>query len=77
MIEPKTVDVTKGFITSGVKEIGSYTYVLLIDLSGQTLIKRVKTDQSEIKFVEKTTGTIEDFWADPVTSKTYVWIHQI
>ena len=65
MIAPKSVDVTKGFIVSGVKEQGSYLYVLLIDLSGQTLIKRVKTDNSEIKFAQKTSGTINNFWADP------------
>ena len=76
MIEPKTIDVTKGFITSGVKEIGSYIYVLMIDLSGQTIIKRVKSDNTEIKFVEMTEGSIEDFWSDP-TVHTYKWIHEV
>ncbi len=76
MLNPKTVDVTKGFITSGVKEIGSYIYVLMIDLSGQTIIKRVKSDNTEIKFVERTSGSIDDFWLDP-TVHTYKWIHEV
>ena len=76
MLNPKTVNVTKGFIVSGVKEIGDYTYVLQIDLSGQTIIKRVKSDNSEIKFVEKTEGTIENFWTDP-TVHTYKWIYEV
>ena len=73
---PKTVDITKNFITSGVKEVGEYLYVLLIDLAGQTIIKRVKDDNTEIKFTEKTVGTIEDFWSDP-TVHTYKWIHEV
>ena len=76
MIKPTTVDVTKGFITSGVKEIGDYMYVLQIDLAGQTIIKRIKSDNSEIKFVEKTSGSIDDFWSDP-TLHTYKWIHEV
>lgn len=76
MIEPKTIDVTKGFITSGVKEIGNYIYILMIDLSGQTIIKRVKSDNTEIKFVERTEGTIDAFWADP-TVHIYKWIHEV
>ena len=64
-------------IISGVKEIGVYTYVLLINAgNGQTLIKRIKTDNSEIKFALRTTQTIADFWSDP-TVHTYVWIHQV
>ncbi|GAG78814.1 unnamed protein product [marine sediment metagenome] len=77
MIEPKSVDITKSFTTSGVKEIGEYTYVLLIDGgSSLTLIKRVKLTNSEIKFVKREEGTIESFWADP-TVHTYVWINSL
>ncbi len=75
-LNPKTVNVTKGFITSGVKEIGDYTYVLQIDLSGQAIIKRIKSDNSEIKFVEMTEGTIDTFWTDPTTHE-YKWIHKV
>lgn len=76
MIEPKTGEVLKGFVTSGVKEIGNYTYVLLLDLAGQTLIKRVKTDQSEIKFVKRNVGDIVTFWLDP-TIHSYIYIHEV
>ena len=75
-IRPASVDVTKGFITSGTKEVGDYLYVLLIDMIGQTLIKRVKSDNSEIRFTKMPDETvIETFWADP-TLHTYVWIYQ-
>ena len=78
MLNPKTVDVTKGFVTSGVKEIGEYIYILLIDLAGQTIIKRVKSDNSEIKFRKKSGQSIEDFWATPDGSGiVYKWIHEI
>lgn len=76
-INPKIVDVTKNFTISGVKEIGVYTYVLLLNAGdGLTLIKRIKTDNSEIKFVLRTTQSIADFWSDP-TAHTYVWIHLV
>ncbi len=75
--KPKNVDITKSFTTSGIKEIGDYTYILLLDGgSDLTLIKRVKTDNSEIKFVLRDAQSIEDFWLDP-TVHTYVWIHQL
>lgn len=77
MINPKTIDVTKGFVTSGVIEAGGYIYILLIDLSGQVLIKRVKADNSEIKFVEKPAEEVlETFWND-YASHTYKWIHEV
>jgi len=76
MFNPKTTDITKNFIISGVKDIGDYTYVLQIDLAGQTIIKRIKTDNSEIKFAQRTEGTIENFWLDP-TVHTYKWIHEV
>ena len=76
-LNPVSVDVTKNFTTSGVKEIGDYLYALLINAgNGQTLIKRVKTDNSEIKFVLRTTQTIADFWTDP-TVHTYNYINKI
>ena len=77
MIEPKSIDLTKNFTTSGVKEIGNYTYVLLIDGgSPLTLIKRIKTDNSEIKFALRVSGTIDAFWATPAIHD-YVWIHKL
>jgi len=76
MLESGYVNPIKNFQASGIKISGSYEYVLLIDLEGQVLIERVKTDSTEIKFTKKKTGTIDAFWADP-TVHTYVWIHEI
>lgn len=76
MINPKGDNITKNFTVSGVKEIGDYTYILLIDFAGLTLIKRIKLDNSEIKYVKKTSGSIENFWADPSVHE-YKYIHKI
>ena len=79
--EPKNVDITKSFTISGVKYIGDYIYVLLIDgATDLALIKRVKTDDSEIKFlkVARGSGELTTKWANPdATGMNYVWIHQI
>lgn len=79
MIEPKGVNLAKAFTISGVKEIGGYTYVLLVDFAGLTLIKRVTSDNSEIKFVKKSSGqSIDDFWANPdATGLNYTFIHEL
>ena len=76
MINSGYVNPIKNFQSSGIKTVGSYEYVLLIDLAGQVLILRRKDDDTEIKFTKKTTGTIEAFWADP-TAHSYVWIHEV
>lgn len=64
------------FVDHGVKEIGNYFYILQIDLTGQTIIKRAQPNGQDIRFTKLTTGTIPDFWADP-TVHTYNYIHKI
>jgi len=77
MLNPKYVDSTKHYVVSGVKEIGDYIYILMINMSGQTLIKRVKSDNSEIKFVVRPKEeTITNFWEDP-TQHEYKYIHTL
>lgn len=76
MIEPKGLNIDKAFTVSGVKDIGDYTYVLLIDFAGLTLIKRVKSDSTEIKYAKRGEQSIADFWSDP-TLPTYKYINEI
>jgi len=80
MIRAKFTDPTKNFVTHGVQTTGAYTYVLLIDLAGQVLIKRINSTQSEILFTKKTTThaeqSIADYWADP-TGYAYSYIFTI
>lgn len=76
MINPKGLNIDKSFTVSGIKEIGSYTYVLMIDFAGLTLIKRIIDDESEIKYAKRTTETIDNFWADP-TAHTYEYINKL
>lgn len=66
MIQSKYNNPLPNFVNHGIKEIGEYTYVLLIDMVGQTLIKRFN-DPTDIKFALKPDGTsIATFWADPI-----------
>ncbi len=77
--KPKNIDITKSFTISGVKYIGDYIYVLLIDgATDLALIKRIKTDDSEIKFIEIPAGEMNTYWANPDASGyAYVWIHRV
>ena len=73
------------FIPHGIKLIGSYKYVLLIDQKGQTIIERIASDSSTIMFTEMTTPvtpqTVADvitaFWAADVTTYAYVYLFQL
>ena len=76
MLSSKYSNPIENFQASGIKEIGDYTYVLLIDLQGQVLIQRIRSDESGIKFVKKGSQTIEAFWANPA-SYSYIWVHQL
>jgi len=76
MIHPKGINIDKAFTVSGVKDIGDYIYVLLLDFAGLALIKRVKIDNSEIKYYKIPDGEIVARWADPA-SQAYVWINQV
>lgn len=69
MFLPKGTDITKNFIVHGVKVIGDYTYVLKIDIEGQTIIQQIKSDDTTILFCAKPDGmSIVNFWADPTAS---------
>ncbi|KKM84976.1 hypothetical protein LCGC14_1293820, partial [marine sediment metagenome] len=56
--------------------IGSYIYVLLLDFAGLALIKRIKTDDSEIKYYKIPDGDLDADWTSPET-QTYVWIYLV
>lgn len=81
-LEPKGLNIDKAFTVSGVKDIGDYKYVLLIDFAGTALIKRIKTDNSSIKYHcinDPAPESIDDFWSDPEAHTShghgYAWIH--
>jgi len=77
MLKPKGVNLDKAFTVHGVKEAGGDTYVLLIDFAGLTIIKKIKSDNSEIFYAKKPDGvSIPDFWSDP-TLHSYTYIHLI
>ena len=66
MIQSKYKNPLPNFVGHGVKTAGNYSYFLLIDMTGQALIQRIKSDSSEILFYKKPVDTsIADFWADP------------
>ena len=71
MIQSKYKNPLPEFITHGVKISGGYTYVLKIDMVGQTIIQR------EILFTRKPASTtIADFWLDP-TLHNYVYFYEL
>jgi len=79
MLQPKGVNLDKVFTVSGVKEVSGYTYVLLIDFAGLSVIKRINSDESEIKYHCIDDGeTIDEFWVDPERHNNhglgYTWI---
>ena len=46
-------------------------------MTGQTVIKRVKTDSTEIRFVLKdNTETIATFWQEAI-NKTYTYLYKV
>jgi len=75
------------FSIHGVKTISSYDYVLLVDKQGQTLIKRVSSDGTDIKFTKMTitndttfsdiATTIDNFWSATIANYTYVYLFQL
>lgn len=68
------------YVVSGIKEVGEYLYILLVAMNGETIIKRVKTDNTTILYakMQEEVGTVNtnNFWADP-TIHTYVYLYQI
>ena len=71
-----SVDVTKNYTTSGIKEIGDYMYVLKIDLKGKAIIQRIKSDNTEIKFYKIPIHELDTRWANP-DAQAYAWIHKV
>jgi hypothetical protein len=64
----------------------TYTYVLLIDMSGQALIRRISQDQSEIVFCQMADPGTDDkseiadaiaaFWTD-YTAGPFTYLFQV
>ena len=75
-MRPFSTNVERSFTNHGVEIDASYTYVLLVDFSGQALIKRVKSDNTEIRFALKADGTdVDTFWANRA-SEEYKYIFE-
>lgn len=87
MIKSKYLDALSNFVAHGIKTVGDYDYVLLVDQTGQTIIQRIYTDSTEILYCKMpdTTFTtfaavktqIDAFWVNPAsTDKVYGYIFQ-
>ena len=75
MLRSKYSSPLDNFVCHGTKDVGGYTYVLLIDLIGLTISQRIKDDDSEVLFAQKADNeSISDFWAG-VTGKTYKYFY--
>lgn len=78
IITSKYKDPLENFVCHGMKTSGSYNYVLLIDETGQTLIERIKTDNTEILFTRKADATdITAYWAADFTAYSYTYLHLV
>ena len=76
-MRPFSVNIEEAFAIHGVVETVDYIYVLLIDFGANTIIKRVKQDNTEIRFALKDDETsIEDFWANREL-ETYRYIYEL
>lgn len=65
------------YVVHGVVESGGYTYVLLVNNTGESIIQRILADNTEIKYAKKdSTTTIDIFWAARV-GQSYGRIHEI
>ena len=73
------------FTPHGIKTIGGYDYVLMVDEGGQAVIMRVSADKSEIRYclMSKVSGSfatiaaaIDAFWVAPDVSKVYTYLFQ-
>jgi len=72
---------TEDYEVSAVNDAGTYIYILYIaptiKARKRVLIKRIKSDNSELKFVAMATdGDIATFWDDRVTH-TYVYANVV
>ena len=77
MLRSKYSSPLDNFVCHGTKDVGGYTYVLLIDLTGLTISQRIKDDDSEVLFALKADAeSITDFWTN-VVGKTYKYFFQL
>lgn len=73
----KYTNILLGYVFHGLKTVGDYQYVLLINMEGEVIIMQIKTDQSVAKYKAKPTATtIDNFWSAPDTH-TYDYIHML
>jgi len=76
-MRPFSINIEDAFTIHGVVETVDHIYVLMIDFAGTTMIKRVKQDNTEIRFALKEAGTgIEAFWANREL-ETYRYIYEL
>ena len=77
MLRSKYSSPLDNFVCHGTKDVGGYTYVLLIDLIGLTISQRIKDDDSEVLFAQKADAeSISAFWTD-VVNKSYKYFFQL
>jgi hypothetical protein len=86
MVNSKYNNPLECFTVHGEKTIGDYSYVLLVDETGQALIEQVASDNSTIMFKEMPNpdtdqksviaSAITTFWATP-DSGTFVYLFQL
>lgn len=77
MLKAKYNNPLINFVIHGMKEIDGYTYLLLIDKSGQTVGQRINADSSEGLFALKDDQeTISEFWTD-IADKDFTYLHQL
>lgn len=86
MLKSNSINPLDNFVTHGIKRIDAFTYVLLIDEAGQTLIQRIASDNSTILFnlmpapesesKDSIAGAITQFWATP-DAGPFVYLYQV
>jgi hypothetical protein len=87
MITSKYSNPLDAFICHGIKEISTFTYVLLVNTEGKCVIERISDDESSVMFAKMTdpvegtsfltrAAAIDAFWTDPVAGKSYSYLFQ-
>ena len=87
MLKSKYGDPLENFDFHGYKTIGGYSYVLLVDETGQTLIQRTSADSSTVMYTlmdvppsdqkNVIAQAITTFWAGSIASYSYVYLFQL
>lgn len=86
MLKCKYDNPLSNFICHGTKVISGFTYILLVDETGQTLIEQIASDNSTILFNQMPpvnsdqknviASSITEFWATPATGP-FVYLFQL